>query len=110
MKKLKYINGWNKQKVIDLINKDFIGKAVDINTGSCYYRGPNNKKCIAGLFMSDEQSEAFENQSACYVGQNHPDIFPFDNDIMVMYQGIHDNLDPNDSLETQKKILISFLG
>ena len=58
------------QEVFDKVWDHFITKknpqSIDINSGRCYYRGPQGERCAAGLFIPDEKYHVeLEHASAC---------------------------------------------
>ena len=47
------INGWTKQKILDVIRaRPFEDRAMD-NDGNCVYLAPDGNKCAVGLFIPD---------------------------------------------------------
>jgi hypothetical protein len=58
------------QEVFDKVWDHFITKknpqSIDINSGTCLYRGPQGERCAAGLFIPDEKYHVeLEDASAC---------------------------------------------
>lgn len=49
------INGWTKQGILDVIERDFVGFSSDKQGDVCAYRGHNGTKCPVGLFIPDEK-------------------------------------------------------
>lgn len=97
----KTINGWTKEKMIQHVKDNFKGKSVNLS-GLCVYRGRNETKCAAGLFMKDEDySFAFEHRNIKTLMKEHPEIkdsMPLDSDGMISLQFIHDERVAEDPL------------
>lgn len=117
------INGWTRETVIARINEKFKGKSVFPEEGagpeSCAYRNGEGLSCIAGCFISDEDYDTFfkGDAPACYEGESvwdlHPNIvgkFPLEQRDMARWQRVHDGLNPELSVDEQKKILINELN
>ena len=111
---MEYLNGWTKEKIIEKINNEFKGFSGN-DTGGCYYKHPNNdgRKCIVGLFLTDELLESMDGEGYIYhVSIKHPEILellPFNIIAMSNWQRIHDRVIQECPLEKQKQLLINLL-
>lgn len=112
-------NNWTMEKVVEVINKEFIGKSVQSKySGTCLYRGYNNTKCVVGCFLSDKSYDYLASKKELgsdYDGiiECNPEIeneMPFDNGTMYRWQRVHDKLNPELSVEQQRKQLLDFIG
>jgi len=115
---MEYLNGWTKQKVIEKVTKDFKGKSLNAE-GKCVYRGPNDQKCIAGIFMLDNEYKPYFDKLTAdskfedikgLIKDGKVSHMPFDQYDMNKWQTIHDNkLDDNAPIEEQLEELLKFL-
>lgn len=105
--KIKPINGWTKQTMIDHIKTNFKGKSVENGPVGgeitvCMYRGHDGKKCAAGFFIQDKDYDiCFENSTIDKLMEDHSYIsntMPLDRDFMKEFQTIHDSSHENDTL------------
>jgi len=92
------INGWTKNKMIQYIKDNFKGKSYN-EFGKCLYRGPEGKKCAAGLFIPDEKyNERMENKSAGSLVKNWSIEFPLKETAMDSLQQVHDESKEDETL------------
>lgn len=107
------VNNYTKQKMIEIINREFIGKAVNTEDYSqCYYKSPDGKKCAIGCFITEDRyTESFENLSAETLLNNFSIGFlmPLEENGLMQFQYYHDNLDNEVSPEEQKQLLIEWI-
>ena len=110
---MEYLNGWTKEKVREQVKKEFKGKSVDLTRNKCLYRGPYNKKCIAGCFIHDEEYDPkMDEMLDARIGYITKDFglkMPLNGDSMNKWQYIHDSLDVCLTVERQTEILLEFL-
>lgn len=108
------INNWTEEKVIKHIQENFKGRAVE--GSQCAYRTSDGKRCIAGLFMSDQTLEQLEEQNLMtdsIDGKSVWDVaendMPLSMPLMERWQGVHDGIkDHQIDLQEQKDILIKY--
>lgn len=87
------INGWTKASMLAHIKREFKGRSALIKNGieTCLYRGPEGKKCVAGIFIKDtEYNERMETISAYRLAEMCPINFPLERIFMGELQGVHD--------------------
>lgn len=110
----KFINKYDLEKTIQVIEREFKGISVNEN-GMCAYRGQDGKKCAVGIFLSDLfcRRNRIEGLSYEDLSSLHPGVtrrMPLDKKGMQSFQLHHDNLpDRDSSVEEQKKSLIKWL-
>lgn len=101
-----------KQTIIDVINRDFKGKAVMGET--CSYLTEDGKKCAIGLFIPNGHEAQLSTLEVHSLLEHYPDLWkhmPSKDIVFLMdFQNTHDfELSHEDSLEDQKKTLIKFV-
>lgn len=105
----KPINGYTKESMIETIEREFTGKAVNENDYSqCFYRSPTGQKCAIGCFIKDEEYYAgFENKGVEFVmGEIR---LPLIYTAAIQFQYKHDNLSNEISANAQKQELIAWI-
>lgn len=115
------INGWTKKKMLQYIKDNFKGKSG--TSEKCFYRGPDDKKCAAGLFIPDElyddQMDLMEKNGAnidVVVRKflEVEDLMPLKvgefMSPMRRFQLAHDRLDDNEDMEGQTDALLDWIN
>ena len=107
----------SKNKIIETINKDFNGRAVE--GGGCVYKtepdeSGNCKKCAIGLFIPENHTGELVEGSVTTLLGNFPDLWdsmPMPNlAFLQRFQDCHDSdLNRDQSLKEQKEILVKFV-
>ena len=102
-----YINGYNFDKVVAVLRKEFKGKAIDPVDG-CVYLSGEGKKCAVGCFISPQKyQEKFEGRSLTDIWRCVADDMPMNLHYMNKLQDFHDhNIDENDPDFVQLDALI----
>jgi len=102
--------------MLKVIDAEFIGKSVPIdnNQGMCMYRGPNGKKCAAGLFIPDSlYKKTMEGSNIEAVLKLYPKIekkMPLNKYGMYIFQLWHDRyLSTENTTKEQKAKLMEFI-
>lgn len=108
------INGFTKQKMIDIVNANFKGKSYDFKNHMCRYKDyESGRKCAVGLFIPDSAyCEVMEGRSAYTLVSNFPILeshMPLNEKGLDSFQGVHDNFNEFQSEEEQKSILIDWI-
>jgi hypothetical protein len=107
-----------KQEIIDKINTDFNGQAMEGSSGQCMYKLTDKsgqcKKCAIGLFIPDGHKGQEELMSVDELLGCHPDLWdsmPIDNiDFLTAFQEVHDDSNMRRlSVDEQKSQLIGFV-
>jgi len=93
------INGFTKQKMIDVINEKFTIKSEA--GGKCAYRGTDNARCAVGCFIPDDiytpAMDDMSDSSAWIMLQKYPQLqplMPLDSNAMGYFQKHHDDREP----------------
>lgn len=98
----KCINGWNKEKMIETLKKEYKGQAVAKDTNICQYLTSDGKKCAVGCFIPDGHEAQYYNVGVQYIfGGNsllskYPDlisILPLEHSGLYKFQVFHDERD-----------------
>lgn len=89
-----YINGYDRQKVMDQIKARNLGyRAFDYYKDECYYRASDGNCCLVGCFIPDELYDSkIEGNDAIHAIkylelENH---MPLSNRLMNRLQELHD--------------------
>ena len=107
-----------KQQIIDKINTDFNGQAINYDTGQCMYKFTDEsgecKKCAIGLFIPDGHPSQEEFMSVDELLDEYPDLWdsmPIDDiGFLTAFQEVHDHNGMRKlSLDEQKSQLIGFV-
>lgn len=104
------INGYTKQKLIDVIKARFTGKAT--NGDECRYLTGDGKRCAVGLFIPDGHEGQKYNGGVNGLLIRHEDLaalMPLDITSLEDMQGVHDGLPEYISAEEQKQRLINWV-
>jgi len=116
MSNYKPINGYTKEKIIEVINRDFKGKSFKNSDKSdsgieCLYLSENGKKCAVGLFIPDghpAQESTFNASDILFMYKDLINLMPLDIGI-ASFQTCHDFLDEKLSIDEQKQVLIKWV-
>lgn len=108
-------NGWTKDKMKAHIKLEFKGKSYEMlpsntfvckrETPRCLYRGPDGKKCAAGMFITDEAYNKSMDKGSQSINKLMTDsdviknMMPLDWTGMNELQRIHDHSNPDNTLE-----------
>jgi hypothetical protein len=95
------INQWTKEKIINHIEKNFVGKSYE-NEETCLYRSDDGRKCALGLFIPDKRySSKMEHQCARTVITDYKleRFMPLETDAMRQLQMVHDESNENKTKE-----------
>lgn len=99
-----YLNGYNRQKTMEVIKKFNDGSVARSENGDCSYRTEDGNCCIVGCFIPDsEYSTKMENKAASSVIEDYhlQHLMPLNKVYMTDLQLFHDNdieegLSPNE--------------
>jgi len=70
-----YINGFNRQKVMETIRKNNLGKKAVDDIGKCRYRLDDGNACLVGCFIPDgKYNKAMEGMGAMDVLERFSEI------------------------------------
>ena len=101
----------NKQQVIDVINKEFKGKAYDFG---CFYLTKDGRKCAIGMFIPDGHPGQRDQCGVGYLLDKHSDLKSFmpsdDEELLRQFQRAHDCLlSVADPIDQQRQTLINWV-
>lgn len=110
--KFEPINGYTKESIIKIIDRDFKGQAH--NGKVCVYLTNRGKRCAVGLFIpADNIPAQFHNGGVSSLLDAFPELekeMPLNVTALVNFQHFHDHfLSPTSSVETQKKQMIQWI-
>lgn len=93
-----------KLEIINTINKEFKGKAVNIHNFCCYLSA-DNKKCFIGLFIPNGHEGREYDSDVIGLLREYPELKKYmpsqDISFLEAFQELHDSLDINSSVESQ---------
>lgn len=118
--KFKCINGFTKEKMIDVVNNEFKGKSF-VGSSGCRYKTYDGRKCAVGMFIPDSKyDEGMDNRShfgnsvsITYLLHYFPNVevdMPLDHDGLVSFQSCHDGLNLMLSIDKQKEVLLDWIN
>ncbi len=108
------INGYMKKSIIEVIERDFKGKAVKLDDESiCEYLTLDGRKCAVGLFIPNGHDAQHSADGYYGLLQKYPDLnilMPLNKIGMNGLQHLHDNLNRDSSIAAQKDIILNWIN